>query len=248
MIVENVEGFVTSTLAGDAYVQVHKRFMRAFEGDATLAVVLSELISLHALQKARSMVDDLGQFPFPICYMEDQLGISEYKQRNALKRLQAANLLTFVVMGKPASRYVSLNFEAIARLVASEDSARKAEQEEKNSFYRNISTNAGDPELLDASLDNIREPLRGCMHIMSSYIFASYGQVEWTPEAVGLLKRVVRIIDKEELFDYGHFSDMILSVPLEIQASAVVKRLLKAAKRIPARSPCSRNYDWRSFI
>lgn len=248
MTVENVEGFVTSTLAGDAYVQVHKRFMRAFEGDATLAVVLSELIGLHALQKSRGMVDDLGQFPFPVRFMEDQLGMSEYKQRNALKRLQAANLLIFVVMGKPATRHVCLNFEAIARLVTEEESARSATKDSKAKFYRGISENAADPEQLDRSLDNIKEPLRGCIHILSSRVTREYGAAEWDPECIGLLKRAISSLNKDDLFDYGRFADALGMVAMERTVVKTIRSLLKVVKKVPERGPASRIYDWRDLV
>lgn len=248
MTVDNVEMFVTSTLASDAYVQVHKRFMRSFEGDATLAVVLSELISFHAFQSARRQVDDLGQFAFPIRYLEDQLSMSEYKQRNALKRLQAANLLTFVVMGKPATRYVALNFEAIARLVTEEESARNATKDSKAKFYRGISENAADPEKLDRSLDNIKDPLRGCIHILSSRVTREYGAAEWDPECIGLLKRAISSLNKDDLFDYGRFADALGMVAMERAVVKTIRSLLKVVKKVPERGPASRIYNWRDLV
>lgn len=249
MTVDNVEMFVTSTLAGDAYVQVHKRFMRSFEGDATLAVVLSELISFHAFQSARRQVDDLGQFAFPIRYLEDQLSMSEYKQRNALKRLQAANLLTFVVMGKPATRYVALNFEAIARLVTEDIAAKRADRDEKNAFYKGIGTAAtSEIESLDKALGNIKEPLRGCMHLISRYVCRVCGRIDWSPEAVGLLKRAISAINKHDVFDYGQFWDAVNFTKPNADASKLVKELLILVKRVAERPPQFRVYEWKELL
>lgn len=248
MTIENVENFVTSTLAGDAYVQVHKRFMRVFEGDATLAVVLSELVSFYAYQKLRRQVDDLGQFPFPIRYLEEQLGISEFKQRNALKRLQAANLLTFVVMGKPATRYVALNFEAIARLATTDDETKQHAKDEKAAFYKGISDAADDAQLLDKALDNIKEPLRGCMHLVSTYNCRVLGRMDWSPEAVGLLKRAIQSINKNDVFDYGQFWDAVNFVKPNADGSKFVKSLLILIKRVAERPPQLRIYDWKELL
>lgn len=249
MIIENAEALAVNTLAGDSYVQVHKTFMRVFEGDATLAVVLSELVSFYAYQKARRQVDELGQFAFPIRYLEDQLGISEYKQRNALKRLQAANLLTFVIMGKPACRYVTLNFEAIVRLAASDDSTKRTAKDEKAAFYRGISAAAKeDIQTLDKALDNIKEPLRGCMHLISAYVCRAEGQIDWSPESVGLLKRVIAVLNKHDVFDYGQFWDAVSFVKPNPDAVRVVRALLLIVKRVAERPPQFRVYDWKELL
>lgn len=247
MIIGNAETFVTGTLAGDAYVQVHKRFMRFFEGDATLAVVLSELISFHAFQRSKHHVDDLDQFAFPIKYLEDQLCMSEFKQRNALKRLQAANLLTFVIMGKPATRYVALNFEAIAKLAVADEEFKRQEKDVKATFYRGISeaTASADIDVLDAALDNMQEPLRGCIHLISRYTGRG---MEWSPEAVGLLKRVISSLDKHDIFDYGQFQDAISFVKPMTNASSFVKALLKLVKCVAERAPGNRVYDWKELL
>ncbi len=244
------KAYVVGSLATDSFVAVNKKVIRYFKGDATLAIILCELISIYKYQVANHRVDALDAFPLPIVFLERTLSLSAYKQQHALDRLQADNLLTTVVLGKPASRWVTLNFDAIAKLLDEVEQADTASAQEKDAFYKGIDEAVMTGEGIDDALDNMKEPLRGCVQIASSYSKLRGISVAWSGEAIGVLKLSVRGLAKNsELFDYGRFLDLLQQCS---SSNTTLLDLLKEAaqkwKRIPERAPLNRLYDYRSCL
>lgn len=246
MINDNTSrALIIGTLATDSFVSVNKRFLKYFKGDATLALVLCELISIYKYQLANGMVNELDAFPLPVAFLESTLALSHFKQQNALKRLQTDNLLTAVVMGKPASRWVTLNFDAIQSVFAKVDNDYAAAQKKKKDFYETINeaVAAKDDYLIEEALDNIKEPLRGCIIIVNRYL--NYECV-WDGEAIGKLKHVVNNLDKysaENLFDYGRFLDLLKLCEAKELKKLIVEMQYKW-KRIPERAACYRIFSY----
>lgn len=252
MISVDPKTFVVGTLAADAFVAVNKKVIRFFDGDATLAVVLCELISIYKYQLAIRAVDKLDAFPLPIVFLEKTLGLSAYKQQHAISRLQADNMLIAAVYGKPASRWITLNFQAIAQLIEGVELYDANSAEEKKSFYDKINEAAnslsfyeGDISSLVNALDNIREPLRGCMLYISRRFIQEGVACRWTSEAVGVLKQVIRQLQKSEVnFDYGKFIDVLkLCFHSSSSIAQLAKDMLSKWKLVADRAPSQRIYS-----
>lgn len=243
----NARTFILGTLATDSFVSVNKRLLKYFKGDATLALVLCELISIYKYQLANNMVNDLDSFPVPVALLEANLALSAFKQQNALKRLQANNLLTTVIMGKPASRWVTLNFDVIQNILMKVDNQVTAAAQVKDVFYQKINeaVASADDSNIKQALDNIKEPLLGCIILTTRHL--NY-HCEWTGEAIGRLKYVVNNLDKyysEKLFDYGRFLDL-LKICKEAELSKLVKEMQLKWKRVPERAFHKRIYDYNT--
>lgn len=242
------KAFVVGSLATDSFVAVNKKLLRYFKGDATLAVVLCEIISVYKYQLENHKVDALDAFPLPIVFLERTLSLSAYKQQHAIARLQADHLLESALIGKPASRWITLNFEAIAELLTEAEHAMLQHEAEKLEFYEriNIAANADDRMLLEQALDNIKTPLRGCIVAATQHARKLGAVVEWSSEAVGLLKLVIRNMHKHDLFDYGRFEDL-LSISSEIKTGDMkktAKELQQKWKLVAERSPGERIYSY----
>lgn len=236
---------VVSALATDSFVAVNKKALRHFSGNAILAVVLCELISIYKFQKLHGKVDEFGAFPVPTVFLQKTLRLSAYKQKHAFDKLQAASLLSVTIMGKPASRFITLDFTNISKILLEEDPV----QIDKIQFYNKLSTAASDGILNkdESSLGNIKAPLRGAIVMMSNYIREKHEQVIWTSEAVGLLKLVLRSFQKQELFDYGRLQDLCDACDVDSnEARTMVYEMQKKWKRIAERSPNRRMYEYRS--
>lgn len=243
--------YVVGSLATDSFVAVNKKVLRHFKGDATLAIVLCELVSIYKYQLSNHKVDELDSFPLPIVFLEKTLALSAYKQQHALERLQADNLLVTVVLGKPASRWVTLNFEAIAKLLDDVERATVSEQKAKDDFYEGITAAANSGSAIaDEVLGNIKEPLKGCIHIASSYARKTGYSIEWSGEAIGILKISVRGLAKgQELFDYRRFYDLLsMCSPEEKTLLALIKDASKRWKQIGESAPMMREYNYRSCL
>lgn len=251
MITINSKTFVVGSIATDSFVAVNKKVLRSFNGDATLAVVLCELISIYKYQLANHKVDALDAFPLPISFLEKTCCLTAYKQQHALARLQADNLLTTAILGMPSSRWITLNFDAIAKMLEDAEAVSLAADAEKHDFYEKITeaASSGETQALEESLDNIKAPLRGCIILATQRVYEPGKKIVWTSEAVGVFKLALRKLQKQELFDYGRFIDLLeICKETSGDMSKLAYEAMQKWKLIPERAPIERLYDYTKGI
>lgn len=201
---------VLSTLASDAFVSVNKKILRALNGDATVTLLLSELIAFYRYSKSTGEPDIPGDslfeaIPVSLNRLTKTLGMSPYRQRTSLERLQANGLVYSFLKGMPARRYVSIDFKAIEGLLYQEDEKAREEIDRRIMFYEGV--NATIKSILTSSdvktaftqstLGNISYPLKDAM-VMVSLARSRSGDVtpEWTPQGVGVLKGILSMQPK----------------------------------------------------
>lgn len=256
MMIVDPRTLVIDNLATDAFISVNKKILRSFGGDGTLAIVLCEIISLYRYQKIAGRVDCLDAFPLPGVMLEKNLGLTSYKQQHAIERLQAAGLLISVIMGMPGCRWVTINFDAIAKLLAEEEQYQQRIAKTSEEFYEGLSVASRemDPVVrwseLTKAADNIQEPLLGAIKMASDHLHLTSSYITWTPEAIGGLKTVISYLRKErDRFDFSRLASVFFncdSNPLHPwTATSLVKEMLKVWKQTPETTPTERYYTYR---
>lgn len=239
---------VIGVLATDAFTVVNKRVLRYFAGDGTLAIILCELISIYKYMISHHSVDELDSFPLPVAFLYKTMNLSEFKQKRVLRELQAKGLVTVTKVGMPASRRVALNFDAIARILDEEAEKEYRQKEKSKAFYNELNATCNTQNFsrknFHAKLDNIKEPLAGCMFLaVQHFREKTKSIVAWSPSTLGAIKSIAMYYNKEEAFDYGRFVDLLKAVPVQ-DFHIYVSELFNAHKSIPERSPDTREYRY----
>jgi hypothetical protein len=110
---------VLQLLSSDNFIAVNKDLAKAVGLDE--AIMLGELASEYNYYEAQGMLTD-GYFFSTVDNVEDKTTLSDYRQRKALKNLQAAGLLVVVRKGAPAKRYIMLNEDRISAIFQNKSS------------------------------------------------------------------------------------------------------------------------------
>ncbi len=245
MIEDASKTFILSTLSTDSFVPVNKKLLKYFNGDATLALLLCELISIYKYCIAHNMVNEVDSFPLSVAYLEKSLGLSHFKQQNALKKLQAENLVTVAVLGKPASRWVSINFEVLQSILSEKDPKQEEEKAQRNEFYSGINeaVKTKDDAKIYEALGNIKNPLRSCIVLVSRHL--QYNCI-WDGKAIGKLKYVVASLNKNsnaDMFDYGRFIDVLKACNEHKDLMRLISEMQIKWKRVAERPLGARVYS-----
>lgn len=101
-------------IASDSYITVNKELIKqvGLEG----AVLIGELASEYDYWAKNNGITEDGYFFSTIENIEEKTGLSEHRQRQAIKKLEELGIVTVKVKGLPAKRYVKLNEENIIKL------------------------------------------------------------------------------------------------------------------------------------
>jgi len=248
---DSLKTMIMGALSTDSFIPVNKRLIRYFKGDATLALLLCELISIYKYQRERGSVDELEAFPVPINFLKSTLGMSAYKQKRALDALQDEGFIYISLQGRPSSRWVAINFEKLYMVLSDEfESKPSKETEAKKAFYEGINeaVKTQNTEVIEQKLDNMKDPLKGCVILVTKYI--GY-RPEWTSEAVGRLKHVVRSMNKyyyQNVYDYGRFADLIKMCNKNAPLLDFIKEMMRTWRKVYERPLNQRIYDWKEVL
>lgn len=257
---------VLSTLASDAFVAVNKKLLRALDGEATDVLLLSELIALYRYAQRREYAEELFEaIEVSVNQIEKTLRISDYRQRASLNRLQDRNLLVYYRKGMPARRYVSIDFDAVQRLLNTEELRAKAEADKKNAFYaqlnRRLSEYLNKREYTKLATSdvfgNIKQPLQDTLCMLSAYLndraFFEEGYervAQWTSQAIGVLKHIISQQKTEaQGLELSRLYDAILLAGREATTETqLVFEIAKSWKKVIPREPAERFYSFAAFI
>lgn len=261
MLNSDAKESVLSTLASDAFVAVNKKILRALEGNASDALLLAELIAHYRYvisSEDKASTDNLFEaVPVSLKRIEKTLGMSPYRQKMSIDRLQSKNLLYAYLRGMPARRYVVIDFNAIQLLLEQEDAKNKKDLDSRASFYAEL--NHGLFSFMNNSFQgkpsgfgNIKYPLSDAMLLISYSLKEVNTQriPEWTPQAVGVLKHVVEhpSLRIDSGVDMSRLQDTLSSEYINPEATTetqLVFELAKYWKRVLPRDP---NYKTSAFL
>jgi len=234
---------ILQTLSSDSFVAVNKRLLRFCEGDATAALLLSELLAMYRYHRDKGALDIITQaFPASMRYIEKALGLTPFKQQRSLKFLQDKQLIVSFMQGMPAKRWVSINFDAIVAIFAEEE--KQASQ--TTSFYEQLSVAAqtnNAVEILSAA-GNMSTILANMVLLIS---MQHIPKKIWTPKMVGMLKYILSFYNKGGAvgFDYMRVHTLITTCLPTNPASLeeLVFSMVKTYKGVQETPPQERKYD-----
>jgi hypothetical protein len=240
----NSELFVMGILSNDAFVLVNKRLLRYLHGDGSAAVFLGELVSAYKYHLNNQSLDPDNSFPAPIKRFVISLGLSEYKQHRILEQFSTAGLCTVLLKSFPATKYVCLDFDVLARILAVDDMhARKLE---KQTFYNEINSafnseldhptadpGPDGPELMklrETKLDNMSDTLRGSILLISKWYLSHKVPVEWTSERLGKLRTWVNRRALGKPFDFTIITRTTANLPIQKDFGKTLSTFIEAAR------------------
>lgn len=104
---------IISLLASDNYIVVNRDMLKEYGINVTL--MLGELASEYNYWKKENKLED-GMFYSTIENIEENTGLSKYRQSEALKTLSEMGVVKTVVKGLPAKRFFKLDVEKLEKL------------------------------------------------------------------------------------------------------------------------------------
>lgn len=252
------ERFVLGVLADDAFILVNKKIIRFLKGDGSAAVFLGELISMHKYNLNNQTLEPDNSFECLTRRIQYAVGLSEYKQHRILEKFKAEGLCTVQLKGFPATKYVTLNFDMIAKILAADD--LKYKKVDAQQFYNEL--NAACNELgkvseidtvanVERCCDNMGGSLRGTLILIASNYSKAGNLVNWTPELVGRVRQWVRTRGMGKPFDFTLVTRTLASLPAiqtETMFDSYVATFVKEARTTQDVHFSQQKYDYRELL
>lgn len=118
-------------LANDDFIAVNRTIAAAYGLDG--AVILGEIASEYKYWSDRGELTEDGFFYSTVENMEKNTFMSAYSQREALKKLEVAGLITVKKMGMPAKRYIKIHEEQVLKAFNDKSSKNLTTSDENSS-------------------------------------------------------------------------------------------------------------------
>lgn len=139
-------------IASDSFITVNKELIKHFGLEG--AVLIGELASEYDYWTKNNGITPDGYFFSTIENIDEKTGLSEHRQRQAIKKLEEQNIVSVKVKGLPAKRYIKLDEQNLVKLFEasseklqaqvsenSETCSVKIQKQEPEKFKRNNNIN-----------------------------------------------------------------------------------------------------------
>ena len=222
------ESLVLNTFCGDSFVMVNKVFLKYFNGDGSLAIFLSELITSYKYHLNGNLLDFDNSFPIPSARYQIVLGLSVNKQKRILDKLQDQQIINYYFKGFPSSRYLKINFNKILTILESQNVKEANKKENSKIYYSKINdflhqkfisytqgiddygTILVDLEKRDI-FQNMMKPLRDSLIVISFLLYRTSKEltkdrVIWSPEILGKLRHWLNKKTYNKPFDFNSYT------------------------------------------
>lgn len=248
------ERFVLGILADDAFVLVNKKIIRSLKGDGSAALFLGELISMHKYNLTNQTLDPDGFFPCLTRRILYAIGLSEYKQHRILDKFKDDELCTVSLKGFPATRYVSLNFDKIAKILATDE--LKYKKIDAQQFYTDLNSACNSlqtitPQTLEnieRCCDNMGISLKGTLILLSKDYSTKEGKIDWTSELVGRLRQWVRNRGLGKPFDFTIVLRTLAKIPKTTSFENYINSFISQAKLTQDVHFNDQRYDYKQLL
>ena len=128
---------ILKQLASSNYISVNKSLIKVF--GLTEAVLLGELCSEYDYWEKNEKLED-GMFYSSVVNIEENTGLSDYQQRQAIQSLKNCGVLEVEVKGLPATRYFRINEnKLLSYLRTSSEETKELDVKKLNLSNKNIS-------------------------------------------------------------------------------------------------------------
>ena len=105
-------------LSSDSFIMINESLLKGLEGNAYEAIILSKLINLYKYFNENKLLTYDGYFFQTIENIYFHCGITESRQRAAIKSLEERGVITTKLLGSPPKRHFKLHTDKIVNLLS----------------------------------------------------------------------------------------------------------------------------------
>lgn len=245
------EDMLLGTIAQGSFYLINQRLIRFTECDLDSVIIFSELLSQFNYRRQENLLDDEGYFYSTIDYVEQKLGMSEYRQRKAIGELEKKyKFISTKLKGLPKKRYFKINAENVLKVIASNDSITKPKKLTKEEFYKNLNTSVylkKFEDFLREDTDNLNESVAFSIYYFSNLYKKYTGNLlNWTSKEVGAFIVWSKILLKTGPIDYSIFKDYFLSK--SFSATNTIPSFYTWQKGIPPKAHSERKTNYKELL
>jgi len=143
---------VLKILASSNYISVNKTLIKIF--GLAESVILGELCSEHEHWEEKELLTDDGMFYCTATKLEDNTGLSEYQQRQAIQSLKNVGILETKLKGLPATKYFKIDENKLFTfLQTSSEKIKELDVEKFNLSNNQSNKNINKKALIDKSIN-----------------------------------------------------------------------------------------------
>lgn len=234
---------INKILLQSGSIIVNKNLARNIGLDA--AILYSEICSKYNYFSQKKELDKDGYFFNTVENMLNDTFLSDYRQREAIKKLKELGLIYYRIRGIPARRYfkVNLNYEPIARLTKNpsnqnlENSTPKFKVIDLKKLEGN-NTNPNNPNIINTNILNglVAKSIQTCsvnkLKESINYYLEKYEEYMECSHPILKKEKWLEVIEKMQ--DFGHGN--ILDIPDDF--NSIIDRYFNT--EFPTH-PCDRN-------
>ena len=247
------ERFVLSVLADDAFILVNKKLIRFLKGDGSAAVFLGELISMHKYNLNNQTLDPDNSFVCLTRRIQYAVGLSEFKQHRILEKFKEAGICKVQLKGFPATKYVTVNFELLSKILAADEiKYKKVDQQQFYNELNNVMNAPDQPiENIEHACDNMGGSIRGTLILIAKKDSEAGNLVTWTPELLGRVRQWVRTRGMGKPFDFTLVTRTLDALPPVHAGTAFdsyVSMFITSAKTTQDVHFTQQKYDYKELL
>lgn len=186
-------------LASSNYISVNKSLIKIF--GLTEAVLLGELCSEYDYWEKNEKLED-NMFYSSVANIEENTGLSDYQQRQAIQSLKSCGVLETELKGLPATRYFRINEDKLFSYLRTSSEKTKELDVKKLKSNNNITNknkeiNNNSKELLTTQRSLLEKPKKKNLYQKCVDLINDYTENEELRTVLGLyLKMRLEIRDK----------------------------------------------------
>ncbi len=185
---------ISKLLSTDGYIQVNKTLIKKL--GLHEAILIGELCAEYNYWENVGKLDD-GMFYSTRENIEENTGLSDHLQRQALKTLQSEGIITIIKKGLPAKNYYTINFaHLLSILETSSASNRRQLDVESVDLNNNKQTNISKKE------SNSKE-------LLQNHDF-QFGKTKSKPKKDNLFTKCVSLIDSYDFVCWGNIRKLLI--------------------------------------
>ena len=210
---------IVANLSSSAYTLVNDNLLRGLGGDAYQAIILAKLLSFFNYFFTTKQLTPDGYFYQTVDDIERMCGITECRQRTAIRELEIKNLVSIRISGSPPRRYFRLHTNNITALMELPNKKftgmTKAEMKElQDKFYAELNPAlVFSWKLTKERGGNIPRRLLWFMFVWQDYMKTRGGFV-WTPALYGELRTYWRGRYNVKNMDYNNLNRFMIESPV----------------------------------
>ena len=202
-----------SLLVQDSFLQVSKPLLCYLDGDATQAILLTELIWLaRCFKESDQMKQSNGWFFRTVEDILRDTCISSHRQKVVFDDLQKKGFIEVRLAGRPAKRYFKVHLDVIEAAVFGKSTVAKtdvATETKQDKFYKELNEAiTKEFSIFKTKIDNLKKPFAAFIYTWNKlYFISTKSNWVWTPKTIGKLnlwynRNVARDVDFSRLADF----------------------------------------------